>query len=279
MAEGTGELYVAAYTTCAAMNPVLFEILATGRVVRRDGTIIPLDYNISEQEGAMIQRAIRHVRPRVTLEIGLAYGISTLFICEALKEVGGERHIVIDPASIDGWLDVGLFNVERAGYSSLLELHNEPSHRVLPALERDGRRVGVAVIDGWHTFDYALVDFFYVDRLLETGGIVMFDDTRHYPAIRKVARYVAEHRRYAPMANEPAEPATRRRAMFDRLTSVLRVSALAPLTTRLIRPDVLRPDRALGLPLDNHIAFRKVSEDLLGDGSNGTRRWDQHVDF
>ena len=261
------------------MNPVLSEILSTGQVLKRDGTAIPLNYNISAQEGAMIQQAIRQVRPRVTLEIGFTYGISTLFICEALREVGGERHIVIDPAPIEGWLEVGLHNVERAGYTSMIELHNESSHRVLPALEREGRRVGVAVIDGWHTFDYAFVDFFYVDRLLDTGGIVIFDDTRYYPAVRKVARYVAEHRRYEPLANDAPHPPSARRAWFERLTSVLRMRALAPVTTPIIRPDVLRPDSRIRLPLDNHIAFRKVSDDLLGDGSNGTRRWDQHIDF
>jgi predicted O-methyltransferase YrrM len=261
------------------MNPVLTEILSTKRVLKRDGSTIPLDYGISEHEGVTLQRLMREVRPRVTLEIGFAYGISTLFICEALREVGGERHIVIDPGPLDGWLDVGLFNTERAGYASMLEFRNESSHRALPALEREGCHVQLAVIDGWHTFDYTFVDFFYVDRILDVGGIVMFDDTEHYPAVRKVARYVAIHRRYVPLPNEPTRRPTRRRAMFNRLTSVLRTRPLGLLAKDLIRPDVLQPDAELGLPADNHIAFRKVGDDTLGDGSGGTRKWDQHVDF
>jgi predicted O-methyltransferase YrrM len=261
------------------MNPVLAEILSTKRVLKRDGTTIPLDYNISDSEGTALQRLIREVKPRVTLEIGMAYGISTLYICEALKDVGGERHIVIDPGPVEGWLDAGLFNVERAGYASLLEFHNDSSHRVLPALEREGRRVGVAVIDGWHTFDYTFVDFFYVDRLLDVGGVVMFDDAEYYPAIRKVARYVATHRRYAALANEPVRKATTSRAMFNRLTGVLRSRALSRLSRHLIRPDVLQPDATLGLPLDNYIAFRKLGDDVLGNGSEGTRGWNQHIDF
>ena len=261
------------------MNPVLTEILKTKRVRRPDGSTIPLDYGVSEHEGAMLQRLIREVKPRVTLEIGFAYGISTLFICEALQEVGGERHIVIDPGPVDGWLDVGISNVERAGYTSLLEFHNESSHHALPALERAGRRVGLAVIDGWHTFDYTFVDFFYVDRLLDVGGIVMFDDTEYYPAIRKVARYVATHRNYLPLANESTRRPSRERAMFNGLTAVLRAWPLSRLARHFIRPDVLHPDAELGLPADNHIAFRKTGDDRLGDGSDGTRKWDQHVDF
>jgi predicted O-methyltransferase YrrM len=261
------------------MNPVLAEIMATKRVATPDGSSVPLNYNISADEGAALQRLIRTVKPRVTLEIGCAYGISTLFICEALAEVGGERHIVIDPLQTDGWKGIGLFTAGRAGYRSLIEFHGESSHQALPRLEQAGRRVDLALIDGWHTFDYVLVDFFYVDRLLNVGGVVMFDDARFYPAIRKVARYVATHRRYVPIPNEGAPPQSLARRAFVAATSILRQPPLRSLATHLVRADVLQPDHALGLPRDNFIAFRKTGEDVLGDGSGQTRKWDQHVDF
>ena len=50
-------------------------------------------------------------------------------------------------------------------------------------------------IDGWHTFDYALLDFFYADKLLDTGGLVGFNDC-HYPSIERVLRFVVRHRHY-----------------------------------------------------------------------------------
>jgi predicted O-methyltransferase YrrM len=177
------------------MNPVLAEMLATRTVVFPDGTTVPLDYNISLDEGHAIQALIREIKPRVTLEVGCAYGVSTLFICEALAEIGGERHVIIDPLQEDGWGGVGLFNARRAGYGNLIEFHNEPSHLALPALVRAQRRIDFALIDGWHTFDYVLVDFFYVDLLLTVGGIAMLDDTRFYPAIRKsldISRHTAD---------------------------------------------------------------------------------------
>ena len=34
-------------------------------------------------------------------------------------------------------------------------------------------------IDGWHTFDYTLVDMFYADRLLRIGGYLLIDDALH----------------------------------------------------------------------------------------------------
>jgi predicted O-methyltransferase YrrM len=261
------------------MNPVLAEMLATRRVAAADGSTMPLDHNISPEEGAAIQRLIREIKPRVTLEVGCAHGVSTLFICEALAEAGGERHIVIDPFQERGWNGVGLFSAKRAGFDDLLEFHDQPSHLALPMLVKAQRRVDFALIDGWHTFDYVMVDFFYVDLLLTVGGIAMLDDTGFYPAIRKVARYVATHRRYAPLDNGIPRTFSAKRRALNAVSALLGARTLRAATKYILRPDILRPDSALGLPGGNFIAFRKVADDFLGDGSKETRRWDQHVDF
>lgn len=131
------------------------------------------------------------------------------------------------------------------------------------------------MIDGWHTFDYAMVDFFYVDRLLQVGGVVILDDTAAYAAIRKLARYVATHRQYVALKNHGAvqsEPALS--APF-----VPPSGTLHRLAERVLHPQLVHSDSVLGLPPDNFIAFKKTAEDLLGDGSDGSRRWDQHHEF
>jgi predicted O-methyltransferase YrrM len=260
------------------MNPILSEMLATRRVQTRDGSVVSLDSEISVAEGTALQGFIHACRPRVTLEVGCAFGISTLFICEALAEVGGQKHIVIDPHQEHGWKGLGLYSSERAGFRSLVEFHGESSHRVLPALEAAGERVGVALIDGWHTFDYAMVDFFFVDRLLDVGGIVVLDDTAAYPAVRKLARYVATHRRYE-VADTSTGAMTPGRWMSRAVGSALSSFPIRRLARYLVRPDIVCPDSTLGLPPGNFIAFRKTAHDVLGNGADGTRRWDQHSDF
>ena len=87
-------------------------------------------------------------------------------------------------------------------------------------------------------------------------------------------------RSYEPLPN--AAGAFRRsisRRVFDAAASLLRAGPVKGLSRQIIRPDVLEPDATLGLPPDNHIAFRKMEDDRLGDGSQGTRAWNQHVDF
>src|SRR5258708_31778268 len=72
-------------------------MLSSQQVAARDGSTVPLNSHISRGEGHAIQRLIRASKPQVSLEVGLAYGVSALYICEALAEVGGIKHIVIDP--------------------------------------------------------------------------------------------------------------------------------------------------------------------------------------
>jgi hypothetical protein len=177
-----------------------------------------------------------------------------------------------------GFDGLGLANLDRAGYARLVEFHDEPSYRALPALEAAGQRIEFAFIDGWHTFDFVMVDFFYVDRMLRVGGIVVLDDTS-YPAIRKLARYIATHRSYSAVGGGVGRPMSLKRRLFNALTAALRVPPLSGVSRRLIRAEVLAPDASLGVPPGNFIAFRKTAEDVLGDGFDGSRRWDQHHDF
>jgi predicted O-methyltransferase YrrM len=152
------------------VNPVLREMIDTGLVRTADGQgTIPLHSNIPEDEGKSLQALVSSVAPMTSLEVGLAYGVSALFICDALKP--GARHICIDPNQQGGpwgdeWQGIGLANLHRAGYTGMIDFRAEPSFLALPTLVRDGTKLDFAFIDGLHTFDYALTDFFFVDRML-----------------------------------------------------------------------------------------------------------------
>jgi hypothetical protein len=86
--------------------------------------------------------------------------------------------------------------------------------------------IDFAFIDGARTFDYALVDFFFIDKLLRPGGIVVLDDFS-YPSIRSVCRYVLSNLRYkciGPQSGELPE-----RAQWRKLVSRVREYGIGPL--------------------------------------------------
>lgn len=143
---------------------------------------------------ALHQLVLRE-RPRVALEIGCAMGSSTLAICSALSQLGDGHLISIDPFQSTRWSDQGVQAVERAGLGEHHELIEDFDYHALPALLARGERVGVAYIDGMHTFDYTFLDAFYVDKLLDTGGVVGFNDCG-WRAVHRALRCLRAHRHY-----------------------------------------------------------------------------------
>lgn len=141
------------------------------------------------------------------MEIGLASGISTLFILEAMKKNGGRKLIGMDPSQFKEHKDRsttavgstyegrGLYAVKSAGYSKMYEFYNQSSQLVLPELVKKKVAIDFAFIDGWHTFDHTLVDFFYIDQLLNVGGVVAFHDT-NWPSIRLVCKFIETNKKY-----------------------------------------------------------------------------------
>ncbi len=186
------------------MNPVLEEILRTGFAISRSGKRLQVRSHITAEEGNFLQEIVAEIKPRVSLEVGFAYGVSTLFICETLASQPAARHIVIDPHQFqptgmqkghETYDGAGLYNLKKAGYDRFVEFLEVPSQLALPKLVSEGVQVDFAFIDGFHTFDFALVDFFYVDRLLRCGGVVVLDDT-DFPSLWKLCRYIVTNRSY-----------------------------------------------------------------------------------
>lgn len=180
-------------------EPILRGIYEAGVTYDGHGRAHEITSAVSPEQGERLYRLVLSGRPCVTLEIGLACGLSALYICRGLRDVGGRKHIAIDPYQSERFSSAGISTLQRAGYGKLVELHEERSDRCLPRLVDEGVQVGFALIDGWHTFDYALVDFYYVHRLLRIGGIVVFHDCQ-MPAVRRVTRLVLTHRDYERIA-------------------------------------------------------------------------------
>src|SRR5260370_38161210 len=111
------------------MNEVLRSIVLSGSVTTEGGETRNAHYTISREEGEFLQEIIRTVRPQVSVEVGCAYGISSLYICEALKEVSGSKHIIIDPYQHSHWESIGLSNLRRAGYLDIVEFHEVFSYQ------------------------------------------------------------------------------------------------------------------------------------------------------
>ncbi len=145
---------------------------------------------ITTSEGEALRRWIRRENAAHTIEIGLAFGFSALFICEGLLLTGNPdpTHVALDPFQQAGYADRGLELLQEAGVGALVEFHRELSQLALPRFVGEGRQFDLAFVDGNHRFDAVFVDLYYLARLVRKGGIIILDDYR-LPGIARAARF------------------------------------------------------------------------------------------
>jgi len=171
-----------------------------------------------------------------------------MFACDALAFNNKPcRHIIFDPFQFVHWKGIGIRNLQCAGYQDMVELCEIKSEIRLPALLDSGTRIQCAIIDGWHTFAHTLVDFFYVNKMLDVGGIVIIDDTQ-WPGIMPVVDHIATY---------PA---------FRILTPIETNSpGIKGKLRRKLREVTKMPSLRRSWEYPSGVAFQKVSED--------TRNW------
>ena len=148
---------------------------------------------ISPSQGMWIYNLCRSAKPAATLEIGLAYGYSTIFFLAAGAKIGGLRHTAIDPFQLSYWHGIGLAH-GRALAPEQFRFIEERSDRAAIDLARSDAKFDVIFIDGNHRFDDVLTDFYLYAPLCSIGGHIILDDI-WMNSIRTVSEYLRANRR------------------------------------------------------------------------------------
>ncbi|MFI0432686.1 MAG: class I SAM-dependent methyltransferase [Candidatus Nanopelagicales bacterium] len=169
--------------------------------VGADGERHPIDDStrISVEEGMAIFSLCSTGDVADTLEVGLAYGFSTVYLLAALADNGGGSHTAVDPYQDVDWNGIGLTTAEglvgahSGGGPVTFELVPERSETALVDLARQGRSFGLTFIDGYHRFDDVLVDFTLAARLCPIGGVIVLHDM-WLPSISAVASFLRANR-------------------------------------------------------------------------------------
>jgi predicted O-methyltransferase YrrM len=163
-------------------------------VARSDGTkhsLFPVA--ASPSEGEALRNWVVRERAARTIEVGLGYGISALFICDGLLTNGaaGPRHVAMDPHQHTRFANCGLQFLDEGGVADMVEFYAAESQIVLPRLLEDGRGFDLAFVDGNHRFDGVFVDLVYLGRVVQPGGIVFVDDYQLPAVARATSFFVA----------------------------------------------------------------------------------------
>ncbi len=197
------------------MNPTdtLEQMLTEQKTYDLDGNEHKVTGSISRHQANFIMEIVKTRKLCKCVETGVAFGVSTIAICQALSELekmGQEcKHWGIDPCQYSEFNGSAIAALHSCGLDHLFELLEGVSHIMLPKLVEQGVRVDMVFVDGWHTFDYTLIDVFLADKMLRPGGILMMHDMQ-MPSKQKVLGYLNSHRKYRRLAGSPMRPLFRR---------------------------------------------------------------------
>jgi predicted O-methyltransferase YrrM len=163
-----------------------------GRVLDVKGDPVELvPHSIERAQGEALRELATAEGAGRTIEVGLALGLSGLFLCQAVLARGG-RHVAIDPFQRESWNGAGLRTLREAGVEGLVEVIEEESQLALPRLVVEGREFDFAFVDGDHRFEGVFLDLYFMTRLVRPGGLVVVDDM-WMPAVRTAVAYVEKN--------------------------------------------------------------------------------------
>jgi predicted O-methyltransferase YrrM len=164
------------------------KIFKYGKVKTEDGKIKKLTDAVDPYEGYFLYSVIKENNYKNILEIGMANGMSALYICSALDELKPSKKdfslISIDPFQKVQWENTGLQTLRDVGLDKYHSLIEELDYIALPRLYKQVKDkvldfFDLILIDGNHLFDYTLLDFYYSVKMLKVGGMIVIDDIKH----------------------------------------------------------------------------------------------------
>jgi predicted O-methyltransferase YrrM len=167
---------------------------------------------ISKDEAQALTTLIAKFDCKKSFETGVAHGISTLAMTQAIAKNQG-HHYGIDPCQYNEHQGVALSLLKEHDLASHFTLCEGPAHLELPKLIEAGETFDFAFIDGMHKFDYKFVDFFLSDKLIKVGGLIAFHDIV-LPSTKKILRLINHSYDYREIPTAYASPGLGKKAKY-----------------------------------------------------------------
>ena len=195
------------------VSALIDRFFATPLKLDRNGQTHDIDRSsLRRDEALMLASLICDLRPTISLEIGLAEGGSCVAICSARRDCGIlEPHLALDPYQETRTGGAGLLELERLGLRSAVDWRPEHSENYLHgAVKRNETNLEFAFVDGGHQVGQKVTDTFYLDKVLQSGGVIAFHDGL-LPSTAAAVYYLVKERGYS-IIQLPADDSLRRLA-------------------------------------------------------------------
>lgn len=172
----------------------------------------------------LINKIIKHTKPKILLEIGTFEGRTTYNMFKNAPDKsliitidpinGGENHDGSDTRYFQKKNNIGSFYKNQDDSNRIIQIYEDSTSKICSEkvdLFLNGEEIDFAFIDGGHTYENVKKDFEeLVLPRLRLGGIVVFDDYNRLYTVTGVVDYLTEKARtegytfywYAPRESE-----------------------------------------------------------------------------
>jgi predicted O-methyltransferase YrrM len=127
-------------------------------------------------KGRILSTVVRFTQARQCLELGTAYGMSALFILEALKTRGKDTHLTTLEA-FEPQFSISSKTL-KSRYGNQVSCEFGLSQEALPMIVKSLERVDFLFHDAGHSREDYVRDFHTVLPILAPGAVVLIDDIR-----------------------------------------------------------------------------------------------------
>lgn len=186
----------------------------TESLLARGFKVGPFSFHAWNDGDAGLVRAIwsiiRHTRPKTVIETGVAHGVTSRFILEAMErnDFGHLWSIDLPPVNPETRREVGIA-VDKAALHHRWSYIAGTSRRHLPRLLSQLRGVDLFIHDSMHSARNVAFEVDLAWKHLSPGGVIVVDDIDINPSFKMFAERHPEHRSFICTA-EPISPDTRR---------------------------------------------------------------------
>jgi len=133
--------------------------------------------------------AVRHTRPEAAMETGVAHGVSSRVVLEALA-LNGRGHLwsidIANPinSQVHGQTGVAVTEACRSRWTYV----EGETRRRMPSLVAELGTVDVFIHDSLHTFKNTLFEMEQAASVMPSGGVMLIDDIRGHDGFATFAR-------------------------------------------------------------------------------------------
>ena len=143
------------------------------------------DWNSENECGLFMASLIKMSKYMTVLEIGVFEGETTQHLIKALPKGGQYVGIDINDYRTEktiALMEVGGKSIDFILGNSLSELEKLPKNHF-----------DLIFVDGDHSYDHVLPEFYLVEKLVSNGGVIVYHDTIHLEGPRRLVEYAAQY--------------------------------------------------------------------------------------